>query len=131
MRSSDPRTVFTEINVTPFVDVMLVLLVIFMVTAPLMRPGIQVALPKASTGHPLPSGSAGLTITLTKEHVLYFNGNVITLKELRHQLEHASTDQPVTIEVDGYAYVNKLIELWDLCRAVGFHELHLATRPSE
>ena len=131
MRSSDPRTTFADINVTPFVDVMLVLLVIFMVTAPLMRPGIQVALPKASTGQPMSSGSAGLTITLTKEHVLYFNGRVVTLKELRHELEQSSRDAPVTIEVDGYAYVNKLIELWDLCRAVGLHELHLATRPAD
>ena len=127
MRSGDPRTTFADINVTPFVDVMLVLLVIFMVTAPLMRPGIQVALPKASTGQPLSSGTSGLTITLTKEHVVYFNNEVVTLAELRQKLAGLQGTHPVFIRADRYAYVNHLIALWDLCRDLGVRDIHVAT----
>ncbi len=125
MRAEGHRAPLAEINVTPFVDVMLVLLIIFMAAAPLLDRGINVTLPKASTGEQL--GGSGLSITLTKEHVVYFNREVVTLKELRRKLKAAPPNQPVLIRADRSAYVNRLVELWDLCRDVGFHEIHIAT----
>ncbi len=125
MRAEGQRTPLAEINVTPFVDVMLVLLIIFMVAAPLLDQGINVTLPKASTSEQL--GGSGLSITLTKEHVVYFNREVVTLKELRRKLKAAPANQPVLIRADRSAYVNRLVELWDLCRDVGFREIHIAT----
>ena len=92
MRAEGQRTPLAEINVTPFVDVMLVLLIIFMVAAPLLDQGINVTLPKASTSEQL--GGSGLSITLTKEHVVYFNREVVTLKELRRKLKAAPANQP-------------------------------------
>ena len=72
------------------------------------------------------AGSA-LVITLTKEHVVYLNDQVVTLKELRQQLHAAQSNKPVLIRADRFAYVNKLMELWDLCRDVGLREIHIAT----
>ena len=118
------RETFSQINVTPMVDVMLVLLIIFMVAAPMLDQGIDVTLPKAATSKP--GGGSGLTVTLTKAHVLYFNEHVVTLKELRQQLTGAPR-QPILIRADRNAYVSKLVDLWDLCRDVGFTEIHIAT----
>ena len=125
MRATAHRTPLSEINVTPLVDVMLVLLIIFMVAAPLLEQGIKVALPKAATGGPL--SGAGISLTLTKEHLVYFNREAVTLKELRQRLEAARRGQPVLIQADRSAYVSRLVELWDLCRDLGFQEVHIAT----
>ena len=124
MRATGRSAAFADINVTPLVDVMLVLLIIFMVAAPLLDQGINVALPKATTGSHV--GARGLSITLTKEHVIYFNEQVVTVKELRQQLAHAPR-QTILIRADRSAYVSRLVELWDLCRDVGFQEIHIAT----
>ena len=125
MRTDSRRAPLAEINVTPLVDVMLVLLIIFMVTAPLLRQGFNVSLPKAVTGKRAPS--TDLLITLTKEHVVYLNDEVITLKELRQRLAGVKERQPVFIRADRYAYVTHLIELWDLCRQAGLRDIHVAT----
>ncbi len=125
MKTSGPRMPMAEINVTPVVDVMLVLLVIFMVAAPMLDKGISVSLPKMATSQKV-QGS-GLSITLTKDHLIYFNDQVVTLKELRHTLTGLPHSQPVAIRADGNAYVNRLMELWDLCRDVGFREIRILT----
>ena len=125
MRVGVHRLPLSEINVTPLVDVMLVLLVIFMVTAPLLDQGIKVALPKAATSQRIEG--RGVTITLTKEHLVYYNHDVITLKELRQTLTKMSHDQPLLIRADRNAYVSRLVELWDLCRDAGFGEIRIAT----
>lgn len=125
MKTVSDRILVSEINVTPLVDVMLVLLIIFMVTAPLLDRGIQVDLPRAATGQQV-ANQQRLTITLTKEHVVYLNQDIVTLKELRQRLS-ALRGQPVVIQADRNAYVSKLVELWDLCRAKGLPQVHIVT----
>ncbi len=66
------RTPMAEINVTPFVDVMLVLLIIFMVTAPLLTAGVPVDLPD-SRANPLPSGTEDLTISIVADGTIYID----------------------------------------------------------
>ena len=126
MKVEGRRMPLSEINVTPFVDVMLVLLIIFMVAAPLLEQGIQVPLPKAATGKQMQAGS-GIVITLTREHLIYLNNEIVTLKELRKKLSGAAASQPIMIRSDNSAYVSRLVQLWDLCRDVGLREIHIAT----
>ncbi len=125
MRTISQHSLASEINVTPMVDVMLVLLIIFMVAAPLLDQGIRVSLPNAQTGQPL--DQPGLSLTLTKEHAIYLNRELVTLKELRQKLTGVSHNQPLMIRADRNAYVSRLIELWDLCRSAGFSEIRIAT----
>ncbi len=117
----------SEINVTPLVDVMLVLLAIFMVTAPLLEQGIEVSLPKAATGQHLVEKSP--VITLTKDHAVYLNGTAVTLRQLRQKLTNLESSQSLLIRSDRNARVEKLIELWDLCREAGFSKVRITTLP--
>ena len=125
MRADAHRGPLSEINVTPLVDVMLVLLIIFMVTAPMMQHGFNVSLPPAATGKKV--SHTELVITLTREHVIYFNDEVVTLKALRKKLAGLPGPRPIFIRADRNAYVSKLIELWDLCREMGVGDVHVAT----
>ncbi len=125
MRAERFRAPVSEINVTPLVDVMLVLLTIFMVTAPMLQQGIDVTLPKAVTGRQL--GETNPVITLTKEHVIYFNGAAVSAADLRQRLAGLKRGQPVMIRADRNARVNKLVELWDLCRDAGFPQVRITT----
>ena len=117
----------SEINVTPLVDVMLVLLAIFMVTAPLLEQGIEVNLPKAATGQRL--GDSRTVITLNREHLLYFNGEQVTLKGLRQKMSGLKSGEPIWIRADRAAHVAELIGLWDLCRETGFSQVRVTTLP--
>ncbi|MBI2174360.1 MAG: biopolymer transporter ExbD [Candidatus Omnitrophica bacterium] len=71
--------------------------------------------------------ASNLVITLTKDHLIYWEEELITLKALREQLKQAGGKRPVLIRADRHAYVDKLIELWDLCRDIGYQEVHIAT----
>lgn len=75
-----------EINVTPFVDVMLVLLIVFMVAAPLLTAGIQVDLPKAAA-KPLPQDSKPLEVTIDQNGAIFLADTAIGLNELVPRLE--------------------------------------------
>lgn len=79
-------SLLSDINVTPFVDVMLVLLIIFMVTAPMMMQGVDVALPEA-TSDPLPSDQEQLMVTIDKNNQLYINDFQIGLDFLQEKLK--------------------------------------------
>ena len=71
----------SEINVTPLVDVMLVLLIIFMVTAPMMTQGVDVKLPESSAPA-IPSDDERLVVTVTQDRKIYINDNAVELGEL-------------------------------------------------
>ena len=79
---SNADRLMSDINVTPFVDVMLVLLVIFMVTAPMMMQGVDVALPEA-TAKPLVSQKDNLVITIDKEQHIHINDFAVESDFLR------------------------------------------------
>ncbi|MCD4744400.1 MAG: protein TolR [Desulfobacteraceae bacterium] len=82
---SDNDELMSDINVTPFVDVMLVLLIIFMVAAPMMVQGVNVDLPQAST-KPLRTDQENLVISIDIERKVYINNQVVNVEYLAEQL---------------------------------------------
>jgi len=79
-------TAISQINVTPFVDVMLVLLVIFMVTAPILQQGVQVNLPETKAGA-IAGEEDPLVVSITEKGQVYLNDNQIKLAELKFKLQ--------------------------------------------
>ena len=114
------------VDIAPMIDVVFQQLIYFLLTSSfIIHPAIRITLPKATTSQRM--AASNIVITLTKDHVVYWDEAVVTLKELRGKLTEAGGHKPVLIRADQHAYVNKLIELWDLCRDVGYQEVHIAT----
>jgi len=84
-----------EINVTPFVDVMLVLLIVFMVTAPLLTVGVTVDLPKA-TSAPLPGQDEPLTVSVDRDGTIYLQESEILIDDLGPRLVAILETKPET-----------------------------------
>ncbi len=121
----------SQINVTPFVDVMLVLLVIFMVTAPIIQQGVQVNLPEAEAGA-IAGKEDPLIISITKKGRIYLNDNPIKLKDLKKKLRAIRKIQKgkeVYLRADQnvrYGIVMKTIEV---IKEAGMLKLGMITRP--
>ena len=114
------------VDSAPMIDVGFQQLIYFMLTSSfVLHPGIRVTLPKATTSQRI--AASNLVISLTKDHVIYWDEEVVTLKELRQRLKQVGGAKPILIRADRHAYVDKLIELWDLCRDTGNQEVHIAT----
>lgn len=121
-RLGDP----VPVDIAPMIDVVFQQLIYFLLTSSfVLSPGIRVTLPKAATSRRL--AASNVVITLTKDHVMYWGEEVVTLKELRRRLKEGGGANAVLIRADRHAYVDKLIELWDLCRDSGYQEVHIAT----
>ena len=86
-------TALSEINVTPFVDVMLVLLIIFMVTAPLLQHGVGVDLPKAEAT-PLNSNPAQVTLVINKDQQIKIEGETVPPGSLHSRLDQIAATRP-------------------------------------
>ncbi len=129
-RSAD-RRVLSEINVTPLVDVMLVLLVIFMVTAPMLQRGTDVQLPQAQ--HSEAKEQERLTLTLTREGRIYLNNEEVPRSALRDRLVAATRDRERTVQFRGDARVQYglVIEVMDTLKAAGIESVGMITeRPT-
>ena len=129
-RSPD-RRVLSEINVTPMVDVMLVLLVIFMVTAPMLQRGTDVQLPQAQ--HSEVKEQERLTLTLARDGRIYLNGEEVPRAALRDRLIAATRGRERTVQFRGDARVpyGLVIEVMDTLRAAGIESVGMITeRPS-
>ncbi len=120
------RQALSEINVTPFVDVMLVLLIIFMVTAPLMQQGIDINLPRAS-GKEL-SPTERLEITIKKDGKIYLDKTAVTLKTLSARLS-GSMNKEVFLKADKDVPYGLVVEVMGELREIGIDRLGMVTEP--
>ncbi|MGH9832255.1 MAG: biopolymer transporter ExbD [Blastocatellia bacterium] len=105
-RNGRTQTALAEINVTPLVDVMLVLLVIFMITAPILQTGIQVNLPKTREAQANEAAPDTLIVSVDKEGAIYLSGerqtiNVNDLSKLLNERLAKSKDRRVYLRGDG------------------------------
>lgn len=120
----------SEINVTPFVDVMLVLLIIFMVAAPLLTVGVPVELPKTAAT-PLPSTEEEpLTITVTADSRLMLQTTEVAPEELIPRLRAVSqerSDNKVFLRADGAIPYETVVQVMGALNAGGFSDIGLVT----
>ena len=127
----DNNGMMAEINVTPFVDVMLVLLIIFMVTAPMMTQGVPVELPKTSA-QALPSEEKALQLSVQADGQYFMAKEAYTLPELRVKLEAIAKDTPdkqVLIRADAKVEYEKVAQLMAACTNAGITKLGMVTEP--
>jgi biopolymer transport protein TolR len=122
------RAVMSEINVTPLVDVMLVLLIIFMVTAPLLQQGIDVDLPKAK-GKDLPPEQR-ITLSIDKKGIIFMNRNKVTIEEMRVKLTAISKLNPnVFLKADKDVPYGLVVQVMGEIKEAGIEKLGMITEP--
>jgi biopolymer transport protein TolR len=122
-----------EINVVPYIDVMLVLLIIFMVTAPMLSAGIQVDLPKAAA-EPLPPDLEPLVLSIDAEGSMYLNiGDDKTAQDANRVLEVVSAalrrepERPVLVKADRTVEYGRVVEGMALLQQAGAQKVGFAT----
>jgi biopolymer transport protein TolR len=128
MKTERTRSVLSEINITPFVDVMLVLLVIFMVTAPLMQQGVDVNLPKAKGKTLQPEERISLVIK--KDRTIFMNETPVTISEMRRKLEAISKMNPnIFLKADKDVPYGLVVEVMGEVKEAGIEKLGMITEP--
>jgi biopolymer transport protein TolR len=125
-------TSLSEINVTPLVDVMLVLLIIFMVTAPMMQSGIGVNLPQAETNSS--PAEEGLTMTITRDRYIHIGESPINIFLLENKLKeyfYGKEKRVVFIRADENLPYGYVINVLDITKKAGVEIVGLVVKPIE
>ena len=132
MAGGNSQEFMSDINVTPFVDVMLVLLIIFMVTAPMMIQGLNVDLPEASA-KPLDSEKEHLIITIDKNHQVHINEYQVTVDSLSERLIkilQSRGDQEVYLKADKNIPYGIVVQVMAEIKGAGVEQLGMITEPA-
>jgi biopolymer transport protein TolR len=121
---------FSEINVTPLVDVMLVLLVVFMVTAPLLTAGLRVELPNVQA-HEAPSKDTKLVVTVTKEEKILFGEDDVTtnVEDVLLKNPRIQKEKELYIRADKNARYGAVARVVAAARGAGVEGLNLLVEP--
>ena len=122
----------SEINVTPMVDVMLVLLIIFMVTAPLITQGVAVELPQ-TRAQALDVQNRRMVLTLTKDHRIFLNDTPIPLAQLRDKLTgniKLRDDKQVDLHADRNLEYGFVVDVMAILKDAGVDNLGMVTDPA-
>lgn len=126
------RAVMAEINVTPLVDVMLVLLVIFMVTAPMMQQGVQVNLPKADTKAMSPTEES-VVVSVDKNGKVFIDKDEVPAGDLRTRLSAmfaTRTKKEVLLKADAGVPYGEVVRTMADIKGAGIERLGMVTEPA-
>ncbi len=126
------RPVMSEINVTPFVDVMLVLLIVFMVSAPLLTVGVPIDLPQ-SQAKSLPQDNEPLTISVDVDGKLFLQDQPIEIDDLITKLKaiidarHGNPDETIYVRGDRKVDYGTMMRVMGRISGAGYHKVALVT----
>jgi biopolymer transport protein TolR len=133
MISGNHDQLMSDINVTPFVDVMLVLLIIFMVTAPMMIQGVDVALPE-TTAEALPAQKENLIVTIDSDGQVYINTYPVTIESLKQKLSSilkGRGEREVYLRADKKIPYGNVVRVMAAIKDAGVEKLGMVTIPVE
>lgn len=129
--SGNDDRLMSEINVTPFVDVMLVLLIIFMVTAPMMIQGVDVSLPEASSA-PLASEQEQMIVTIDKNSQVYINDYRVGIENLKEKLTQITKNKKADelyLRADKSVAYGTVVYVMSEIKGAGIEKLGMITDP--
>ncbi len=133
MSSGGGRRTLSEINVTPLVDVMLVLLIIFMVTAPLIQQGVKVNLPAARAA-PVEAKEKKLVLSIDKNGAIYLGDAPVPLEDLEEKLRtnaKARADKEVFLHADRDLRYGVIVEVMAAAQRAGIDNVGMITDPTQ
>jgi len=131
--NDDDRGMMAQINVTPLVDVMLVLLVIFMVTAPMMQQGVQVNLPKADTKG-MSAQEDTVIVTVDRNGRTFINKDEVPGGDLRSRLAElfaSRTKKEVFLKADAGVPYGEVVRAMAEIKGAGIERLGMVTEPAQ
>ena len=132
-RSNKKRKIMSEINVTPFVDVMLVLLIIFMITAPLMKTGVEIELPKVDTPN-IPESEEPLVISINRKSEVFLSEKKTNEKNLKAKLLEIKRANPkikIFIKADKSVSYETLMKVMKEIVDTNITNVSLITNPKD
>ena len=133
--SNRRRTMLAQINVTPFVDVMLVLLIIFMITTPLMEKGVDVALPEVENAPNLSTVKEPLVITVTRKGKIMVGSNRVEnaakLTPVLQQVLSEREDKTVYLEADKAVPYGHVVQVMAAVKRAGVTKLGMVAQEPE
>jgi biopolymer transport protein ExbD len=124
----------SEINVTPLVDVCLVLLIIFMVVTPMLQKGVSINLPITEDPEKTPDTDKQLQISVKSDGTVYLGSTVVRKEQVNSELEiiHQRTpDREIAVKGDRSAKYGAVIDVLKACRDVGFNNVGLIAQPKK
>jgi len=131
-KRNEGAKVSSEINVTPMVDVMLVLLIIFMVVTPMLQKGVSVDMAKVNNPEQMPDADKedALLVSVTKDHKVYFGSEQISVDALTTKVKDRLANRPdkrVYVKADMRTRFGEVVQVVDSVRAAGVDDLGLLT----
>lgn len=133
MQLSNGRPRRVTLDLTPLIDVVLMLVIFFMLTTTfVLSPGVQVDLPQGSSLQKPRESDA--IITITKDGAVYFQDAQVSLETLQAVLQRAKSQQPrlrVVIKADTLVQHGRVVEIMDIAKLVGIERLAIATAPAQ
>ena len=124
----------SEINVTPLVDVVLVLLIIFMVVTPMLQKGVPVNLPVTDAPEATPDTEKQLQISVKADGSVYLGPNVVRKDQVETALKEIfqrTPDREVAVKGDRLVKYGEVIDVLKACRDVGFNDVGLISQPKK
>jgi biopolymer transport protein ExbD len=133
MKNSGRQTPMAEINMVPLIDVMLVLLIIFMITAPLLTHSVKIDLPKASSEANL-TQPEHVELAIGIDGSLFWNGDPVRLEQLAPQFAQTVAEEPETelhIRADKLAHYEHVARVMSIAATAGMARIGFITDPTE